>query len=584
VNQQRTLLGVGIVLILLATFAAPTQALTDEQELVFFSDDIDSDPEDVEGNISDPAVFAQVGDISYRTTIPNYSVDGTNVNDFRTNQIEAMETDDDTSYVLPDSNVQDSALIEDIHITYAGVIGGAHPRLGAGHGTFVSNEGTILNHFDYRYVDTPDNYCTSPTWDTHQEDIDGDNDTETVYDDGDYTCYLYSATRDSDRWATIDGDRFDGGQTIDYSGIEAREAQITLHGEANMTVYEESVPRDWDPNSADTTSRSDGDWDSGSGSTSEYASDSVSVSDSQNVLFTDNNWMEVNQTVIEVEGGNNRILLDFEAPHDDGEVDASLLTGRVLWSYLTFGDSAYINGPWATYSIREHREGYERTASGSDTISDPPHPLRQYLFANNRQPTARGVGDQTDMQVLQYDGYDYTRMGSLHSNVDLDYQRPILYDRLLIANPPEPASSLVTIHGNQIDIDVDNRVEYREPSVSISEGSGSEVLIRVEDPETGNPLSGRNVSLYGTDIDTGTTNSSGYINATRENAFVRASVASDNWSEPDGAVFYGEAAAEQTFGSGGVVLQRLYSLVRMAVFVSPLILLYFYVRTFGFFE
>jgi len=564
--------------VLVLASIGPAHALTSAEERVFFSDDVDSSVGSVEGNLSNPATYAKVSDIEYRTTAPQYEINSTTVTEFRQSELKDLETDDGVSYTPPDAERTDGPYghLEDAHITFMGVAGGAEPRLEGSDRTFIGEQGLVLNHVDYRSNRSlPRDYCTDTEYDYMDFDIDDDNSTERVYTDGSRTCYEHSTSTSVDRWMEIDGERFDGNETIPYDDLDANTTTIELHANITSTLTETQTEEDWTPNVRESTSISDGDWSVQDSTTRVENRTHLTVSDSHPVRVTDNGNLSVRQVMVNADDTQYSVL-SFAGSEN--------LSERILWNYVRLGSDEYVRGIWSVYSVREHRTGFMYDGSGGERVDAPGTPLRQYLTPTANRPKAGAFNGTAQTTVVRFNS---TRAGNgtgHQPNVNFNQEQPKTFDRIILRNPPQPATSLVTINGKEIPIDVENRVEYRQPNIEMEAEGESRVRVHVEDPETGEPLAGRDITFSGTTTRTATTDSNGNVVVERSNLFVRAVVASDNWSHPGGDVLYGSTTESDTFTANGTVVARLYSLIQTAVLVSPLILLFFYIRTFGFFE
>lgn len=598
-SRTTTVVGIALTVLLVTAAVVPiASALDDEQERIFFSDDEDEDEEDVSGTLSDPTVYAQVSDVGYRFTKPQYSIDNTSVYDFRRDQVSAMGAMSagwDESYALPDTgNMQSDESIKDAHITYVGLQGGADPRLGTSYDPFVGESGSVLNLFDYRIDDDaiPDGGCNSDYTDA-DIDIDDDNETEDVYTSGDRTCESYSYEVETDRELHVDGETFDGGNSIDFEELDGGEQTLELEGEVTVTIEERVTEYSWDP--SPPSEDKDPNWDLDDVSYNDYREDHVEVSDSKDVYVNevDDDDLEVSQIAIEKPNGRYQIFLTFDDVGDD-KVSKSELRDRPLWNTIEFGEDAYLDGIWRTYTMREHDSGTIHSESDSESVDDPPHPLGQYLIANDRNVTATTAeGSDSTIRVVASSNATFENEGSSHGDVDLASKEPVFFTQITVADAPEPASSYTTVHGEQYDIATDegdenyHEVTYRRPDVSITSPDDDEIRVRVLDPETGDPLVGRQVSLSGTTDDgTKTTNETGYVSAEPDRVLVSATVNGDSWAtlDPDAEFYYSRASASRSFTNEIELMQRTYELVQMLVFVTPLVFVYFYVRHFQFLE
>lgn len=598
-DTRKAILRIAFALALAGLVAVPASSSSHDWERAFFSDDADEDVGDLSGDpdLEEPATFARVADLTFATTNPETDDSiPMDVGEFRESELAAIGGDQDRSHVLPQTDgVENEGSIRDAHITFLGFEGGAQPAFGGPSGDLrlIGRSGTVLNHFDFRIDDgpLPDDYCESKDWDTDTRTIEvpsaRTNPTIEVYTDGDYSCHDYDWDVETDRSVQIGDQGFDGGSAIDFDGLTSdSRLSVTLVGEVRVSVTETVTDHDWDPDSdvEYPTSKSDGDWDEAGESTDSWTEDHVRVTDEgPDALVTDNGALDVEQTVIETSGESNTVILEFDGP-GSGDVDWGQLQDRLLWSYVAFGSDSFVDGTWRTYTTRQVDEVEIRGDGGTTTDDSPPHPLKQHVYGADQRPTVTTDG-ASEMQVVDFDARRYDAAGSTGSDVKLEAKRPAVYDRIVVTGAPEEATHLVTIHGTSVPLSVDERVEHRTPAITIEEtGSGSEVRVHVEDPATGDPITGREVYLYGADRERATTDADGNVYAERENAIVKASVAADELRNVDDGVYYGRAGTSKAFGSQTLVVDRLYSLAESFVLTMPLVVLYFYVRHFEFWK
>ena len=199
--------------------------------------------------------------------------------------------------------------ITQAHITFVGVAGGANPQLEGSNRTFVGEQGLILNHVDYRNNRSlPRDYCTDVEYETMTFDIDGDNTTERVYTDGSRTCYDHTTNTSVERWAEIDGERFEGNETIPYADLSAETATIELHARISSSLWETQTEEDWTPNIRESTSISDGDWSVQDSDTTRENRTSTTVTDSHPIRVTDNGNLSVRQVIVRADGRRFSVL------------------------------------------------------------------------------------------------------------------------------------------------------------------------------------------------------------------------------------------------------------------------------------
>lgn len=568
--------------------------LTDEQARIFHSDDQDQDPKHVSGDAEEGTVYAKVSDIAYRTTKPQYEIDGTSLYEYQRDSLNRLDTGKRKSRTLPSSETESGDMIKDAHVTLLGIHGGAQPRLGTSKSNqksdyplLIGSRGKVLNHADYRIRPgiPPGNHCTDTDWDYHYRDIDGDNETESVRVDGDKTCYQYKLIHKIDRWVTVDGKQFtSGGDEISYSGLSSNDKQtLTVHAEITVRVKRTEINKDWDDIGGWDVVDRDKD--------RNHRFEQIEVTDSTEVLVTDAGDLDIEQTVIEVNDDTKHVVLTLDGPHGANKVSRNQLLNRQLWSYLTLGDDHYVKGTWGTYSVRQYHRTTNHTSHGQDTDHDPPHVPRTYLVGVDRNPTiATTRSVPSEASVIGFEGYNIDTSQSTHEYVSVNTKQPLAYRRIVISNAPERVTSMITIHGQEIDVDVTNRIQYRQPKITIEQADGNRVRIHVEDPKTGDPLTGRRVYLYGGTPTSTTadghavTNENGNLYATRTNPFIRARTGRDDWRSTASDTFYDKSSASKTFLPEVLLLERTYKLVSTVALVSPIIFLYFYIRHFGFFE
>ncbi|WP_158855338.1 hypothetical protein [Halorhabdus sp. CUG00001] len=580
-------------------------AVSSDQERAFFSDDDDINGSQL-SNPNEPENFVKIADIPYYTTKPEYEIGNTTLFEYQKDSLDNIDSDLRSSFVLDRSETTDSNIIKDAHVTFLGIHGGAMSLARSGrHGshalanTFViGSEGTVLSHLDYRIREDipPADYCGPKDKDTRTRDYDNDSVVETFWIDGSQTCYRYSMEVEDTRRVSIGGRSFSGEDTIQYTGLTSNsKVDLSMRGSVSVRVTETRIYRDWNPRTRYADGWSDGYWDSTTGSPSLYREDSVSLSSaSYDTLVTDTGDLDIHQRIINVNNETSHIVLTLDGPRGNNAVRTKHLMDRLLWSHLTIGSgTAFVDSTWRTYSARQYTQARRFTESGSNTIHSPPQVPRTFLIGTDRRPTINPVDRSSSVsssQIIGFEGYNVTLPQTNHSEVTIDPSVPIEYSRLVIQNAPGNVTSLRTIHGKRVEVDVDEVLQYRQPNVSITAISDNRVKIHVEDPATNQPLGGRQVRLYGVDPNrtnpngVAITDASGDVVGKRTNTLVRARVQQDDWESPTGSVFYGQTVASRTFLPNVLLLERAHSLLETILLVAPLVFLYGYIRHFGLFE
>lgn len=579
--------------------------LSSDQERAFFSDDHDVNANQLT-NPNEPENFVKISDIAYFTTKPKYEIGNTTLFEYQQRSLSDMDTGLRASFSIQRSRLTDSSIIKDAHVTFLSIHGGAMSLATSGYvgsnplqNTFlIGSDGAVLSHLDYRIRDSVphDDYCDPRSVTTRQIDYDNDSVDETVWTDGSQTCYEYSMSVDQQRSLSIAGSSFSGTDVIQYTGLTSNTKQsLNLTGEISVRVNETRIVRDWDPTTSPANGWNDGDWDSTTYPPTLHQSDSVRVSSqSYDVLVTDTGDLDVHQRVI-VDDESSHLVLTLDGPRGSTSVRTSHLMNRLLWSYMTIGsDAAFLDSTWRSYSRRQYHLGARHTDQGTSIVHSPPQVPRTFLIGADRRPTINAVNQSSSTsgsQVMGFEGYNVTIPQHNHSEVTINPSTPIGYSRIVIQDAPGNVTSLTTIHGQTVDVDVDEVLEYREPNVTMTGfDSANRVRIHVEDPVTNQPLSGRQVRLYGLEPQNtnangvAITDSSGNVVGERTNTLVRARVLRDDWQNPSGSIFYGESVISRTFLPNLLLLERAHVLLGTILLVTPLIFLYGYIRHFGLLE
>lgn len=584
----------------------------DEDENVD-SDLADKDNLDGQGEDINPAEFARASDASYMFTKPLMTInDGTTYMEWRRSQLTSVDRDRDESIILPTTqNTRDGEFIKDAHITFLGVNGGAKPGFKTGgdsHPLFISEQGEVLNFADYRIKDgaVPDDYCegdfsietsqheherttTVPVYNENGTQVGTEEETvtwdETHYEDGDNVCHDFRVTQNNvvrtleiGNGAPVTESRDPSGRVMEYSSVNADgdgKVTLTLRAEITFVVEEEIEHWDWDTSNEHTRS---GDWDVTERNYDYSRSDTVTVETTREVVITDKQDLNVEQTVINVGENRKHVVLEFKGPDSGDKLTKSDLYHRNLWSTIVLSDDQSVGGTWSAYSMKRYDDPAQvRTGDGSREM-DFPHVLQTRLIAGSRIPTVvstdNSLGKSTE--VIGYQGMNVsTSDTSLPENVNLTSKTPLVQEEMVIANAESDVDSVVSIHGQEIDVTTVDRVPYREPNVTIEEVNGDGRLrIEVTDPVTGEPLAGRELELFGVDQDTGTTNANGVVYADRSNGYVEVVVEGDNWQTP-GNVYYGSVKVSKTYMAHSELLQRARDVVFAGVFATPFAIIYF---------
>lgn len=514
--------------------------------------------------------IANVSDITFKTTAPDQSFNGTSLLKYRRLQTSALATNDDGK--IRGNNNPKEGVIEGARVDIVGVHGGARPRFETGlldwsgpNGPLhVGRSGKVLLSSDHEVEMYNDSDCHLPA-----------NSTEGEIE----YCYDYDKKSTDEDIKVMIGDETEQAKgspaVIDFDGVSAGKTSIRV--EYNVTV-EYEVTREkhvYENGSWEERYDAEREW---------YRSDWVIATDQIDpVQVSDGETLEVGikQTVINVSEDRKRVIVHFpETSKNPTMADAR---GR-LWSEIEFNRTV-IRGPWRMYSKVDKSFG-------------DPNVLRQYLVAVGHRPrvTSKTVGDEklggfSRARLITWSGSNLSTPTAAHGNVQVSATTPQLYDRIVVDRVEKPASTIRTIHGRTIDIGDDvQTVQYRTPEVTIESIPGPEnrVRIRVTDPKTNTGIADYPVRLFGTVQQNMTTNRRGVVVADRQNMVVRVDFVGDDLrgltEQPSTGTLYSDVRKTQVFMDAIDVMKRLYDLVFALVVVSPLILLYFYIRHFQFFD
>ncbi|QPV64116.1 hypothetical protein I7X12_05690 [Halosimplex litoreum] len=600
---------VGVLAVLVVTpvvvvGALPTSApdIPGGPERLYYSDDADRDPDmpeepDPNRGTIDPARYAEVADMGFSTTTGRFQ-------EYRADQHASLSRRVGSSLVFPHSSPRSGRRFKQAHATFMGFDSGAKPRLtGGNYPYYIAARGQIRYFADYLFVPhTPydDGECT----DTSFSEADVDSDNETEYVDGERTCYSYSRTFVETRTLELDGRREPlakenytgrsnpGSETFEYdlSGIHG-ERTLTLKG--NFTVVRTvNVTRgDWDPDTGDgSETKSAGDWDVVSFREANRTFTTIAT-DRRDVQVTDSGGIDVDQTVVNTGEETQAVVLSFDGARSGESVSRSDLRSRPLLSSVRFGSEHRIAGSWQVFTHRQYSRTYRVSKDGTSVNDRPKNVLRASLVPDVPGPAVDSSGGrpgpvirssdgaETDPEVVGHESYlGEMRTASLGSNFAFEQRRPLFYGTIVVRRAASPATELETIHGNSITVDVDSEVPYVRPAIDIEAVGSDGIRVTVTDPETGAPLSGVDLSLFGLGDSQATTDTNGVVETELTGSFVRVTAQRDSWRNP-GAVFHGRATESRTFLPETAVLRHAQDLVFAGVFASPVVLIYFWLRT-----
>lgn len=604
-SRSKTLVAVLTVLVCVSVVIEPVSAIAmgvpDDGFRIFYSDDPDEQPDSpVDGAPSSDEIstseFARVGDVNYATTDPEITVGETNLWEYRRQQVNEISRSRTTSVVFPHSPPRKNSggwrpLITDAHITFMGVNGGAKPHLqngnlvGGDYPLYVGESGEILNYMDYRFRSSIANDrfsegCEDPVIDWGSTRIAGQL-IETI-DDASQICVDYLFPTEEERRVYVDGELIAEGdeRVLSFSDLSLEgPATLRVEGEITIKVVKEIDEFDWVQDSSPALSLDAGHFEHVDTREVIELSETIEVEHEREIHVTDDEELSVHQTVIE-QGDYNHVVLSFDGPDSGDRITRQDLRNRILLSSIDFGDERTVSTTWGAYTTRRYDAATRIDESGEANEFDAPNVLQMHLSGMRRNATIGGTGDHGgNAQVVGVEGLDTvpdTR--PYEDNVNLSARQPLVFTRVAVAEAPNPAESVTTIHGKEIPLDVDQRSEYRQPNVAFEGLGDGEVRITVTDPVTGDPISGKELSIDGAEPGEAVTDGNGNVVVDLEGSLVAVTVPPDSLSNP-GDVYYDRVTVSETFLPAFALMEHTVRLVEWAVIVSPLFLILFWIRS-----
>lgn len=576
-SRLRTVLA-SVVVVMLVTTALPPGVVGDHggsvdwpdgPTRVFYSDDPDTgDATDAatDGNTS----LANVTDVYYRNTTPEFTADGTTLAEYRRQQLRRVERSRDDSKYLPFSNPEDSSggVIEDAHVTLLGVVGGGRPMVdGADAPLYIPGDGEVLNYLDYR-VDESE----LPSR-TENEEYGGPNETRVRKN---YQID-WSQSGVDQREVRVNGREVGqasgdpDARVIDYedasgSGtVQLRiEATITIRMTYDVVTYNNGTVTDREQRSA--------------------RAGRLSVSDSTEVHVIDDQAVTLRQRFVEIEGqSTDRLLVAVEGPEES-------LQRRQLWSTLEFEGPSVVRNNWGVYSTTQYAHGYV-AEDGDERRFDFPHVLTVKFtssfgepYANTNYSAGDVAGSPRLVGVEQTNYSDETP--SLGPWVNVTTTRPTFVHEFEVEDAPSRIQSGTGLFGREVAVESEPTITVHEARVDVSKVNESHAKVRLFDPDTGDGIGGRTLALSGAARESVTTPADGVVVVNRTNRILRASFSGDDWREDhrEGGLdpsrsYYGSAHDDLLVIEKGLLWTGLVDVIWGFVLASPFVLGWVWIRS-----
>lgn len=467
---------------------------------IFYADD----PETDERGNTEFASAANFTDLYYPNATPRLSVGGHTLAEYRRQQLLSVERNREDSKYLPSSEPRDgpASVIEDAHVTFLGVVGGARPMLADGeYPLYVQPEGQVLNYLDYRVDegDLPDERTKelgsnkTRTWKNYE--IVGDE------------------TGVEERTVTIDGQQVGtdsgrpGARIIDYAGASG-DGTVTLKIRATIevTIGYDVVTKEND-SVVDRDERTD-------------TVDELTVTDTVEVEVLDDQQLQASQRLVRFEGGGpSELFVTFQGP--------STLADRQLWSRIVFSDRQVVINHWGVYSATRYAHGQVSTNEGTKRFGFPN--VLSMRFTSSRQANRHMIegGADSEMTVVEETNYT-TEPAELAEGVNLSPSRATFKRSIRVVGLGE-ATRVEGLMGDDVSLSSSSSVTVQRAELTVEQVNDTTLEVRLYDPDTGDGVGGRTLYLAGARVDSVETGSDGTVEVTRTARRIRVRFPGDDW-------------------------------------------------------
>lgn len=520
-EQRRSVAVVLAAVLILAPIAGAGAAAADDgwpdgPERIFYSDDPETG--NVTGNGSDVSSLAEILDLHYRTTRPEFTANGSTLQEYRRSQLRSVDRDRDTSKFLPHSELEDSGAIQDAHVTLLGTVGGAEPVVPASAtddsdvDAYIPAEGQVLNFLDYRIEESnlPDDEVDVTEITVDNESVQKRVVTEYEIDP--------AATGAEARTVTVDGDEV-GADTgdpearmINYTGADG-DGVVTLRIEATIVVAGTKT----------TTTFVDGNQTEQTSDRMEF--DTMEVSDTIRVRVVDDQALSISQRAVVFEGPKPAIVsLRFDGPES--------LAQRQLWSLLRFGDGVISNN-WGVYSTTQYHHGYVADGDGEEEFAFPHVLAVKFTSTGDRPsggalPAAAANGARVEAVLQENMTDDRPPVGE---DINFTTKAPTTVYWMHVGGVQESISSAVDLFGRSVTVEDEQQLTVHEAELSVEFFDENRTRVRLYDPDTGEGISDRVLRLDGAEPNQVRTNETGVATFNRTDQFVRVRFEGDAWRE-----------------------------------------------------
>lgn len=575
-SRLETPLALVVVVALVTTALAPTVLgdaggtvdWPDGPTRLFYSDDPDvTDAGDAV--TGEDTSLVNVTDLYYRSTEPTATADGMTLAEYRRQQLMSVDRSDDDSKYLPFSDLEsgadagDGPIIEDAHVTLLGVIGGGRPVMPGTDGPlYIPGDGQVLNYLDYRVDESevPDDYT---------EDVN-----ENVTKEHSYT---FEGHQVGDRVVEVDGrevgrdDDRPGARVIDYDDASGSgTVSLTIRATISVQIEHEIVTIREVGNETETETDHD------------TIQREVTVSDTVDVHVVDDQAVEVRQRFVDVEGETeDRLLVTVDGPQS--------LADRQLWSTLAFEEPSMVVNNWGVYSTTQYTHGHV-ASEGGEYRYDFPHVLRVKFTSSFDEPYSDvnySAGASASPSVVAVEQTNLTdEEPSLARDVNLTVTRPTVVHQFAVTDPPGEIETATGLFGRDVDVRTEPSLTVHEARLEVTKLGDGNARVRLYDPDTGDGLDGRTLSLSGAERGTATTNADGVVVVNRTERTLHVTFDGDDWREDirTGELdptrdYYGPAQDDLLVVEKGLLWTGLVDVAWAFLVASPFIIGWIWIRS-----
>ncbi|MFB6177937.1 MAG: hypothetical protein ABEI99_12500, partial [Halobaculum sp.] len=419
-----------------------------------------------------------------------------------------------------------AGIIRDAHVTLLGVVGGGQILVGNERGPlYVPPNGEALTLLDY-WVDE------SALPDRNEEELAG----PFVRVRKNYRVN-WDRTGVSDRVVRVDGRRVGSapgspdGRVVPYEDARG-DGTVVMSVSATISVWMDYTVLTINQSNGNVVDRDE----------RTVRAARLTVRDSRPVDVRREETLTVEQQVVRIEGQpGNRLVVRIRGPND--------LSDRALWRVLDLRGGTNVTNNWAPFSRTQYSHGFVASDAG-ERREALPHVLQTVVTSSTARPQVNNSGRLIARLVSVFQSNITNTNPSLADGVNLTHHRPTLVSQLVLTGVPGRIERVVTVFGREIDPKTRGEVTVQESRLTVTRVGQDRARIRLFDPDTGEGIPGRTLSLNGASRQTAVTNDSGVVVVQTTGRVVGATFPGDDWTagllDPDRR-YYQSASSSQVF-------------------------------------